>query len=371
MSTKQEQIQNLLQLQADLFNPRKAPNKEITIQTVFREPEGAFFYHYLISKAGCRLKEGEIKNADCILKSDLDTWDKIGKGYLSGMKALRKKKVTIEKGFLLFIFRFNALFSGRIDYPLPDNAHVIYENKTDKIKKVLVLSCSPRGDKGITSLMCEKLSKGMRNKGAEVEIVYPEGMNINNCIGCIQCFKSSKFYCVNFHDDMNSIIDKFVSSDLVVWATPIYFFGCTALMKKILDRLCSIITPKMAYYKHRVFAHPLKVERLPYNVLLSIGGFREFKIFESTLDLFKIWDEYGGPKLLDTILRTTSMAFLIDDLYNKKMDMVLENTEKAGEELIMYKKIRRKTKRLIQRQLFSKPIFNSAANTIKSFFDKK
>lgn len=59
----------------------------------------------------------------------------------------------------------------------------------DKIKKVLVINCSARCEKGATGAVTDKFAAGMIKAGAEV--LYPARMNILPCIGCSQCWANN------------------------------------------------------------------------------------------------------------------------------------------------------------------------------------
>lgn len=98
--------------------------------------------------------------------------------------------------------------------------------------KVVVLNGSPR--KGNTLAAIEALVKGMALGSApEVEIVDTYKLTVAPCKGCgaCQCFKG----CVD-QDDTNMIVDKLVAADVIVFATPVYWWGMTAQLKLVLDK---------------------------------------------------------------------------------------------------------------------------------------
>lgn len=102
--------------------------------------------------------------------------------------------------------------------------------------KVYILMGSPR-ENGNTASLLEVFSNELLKNNVEVETVFLHDKKIEECISCRVCQSDwSKFGC--FHkDDVEEIFDKILDSDLIVLATPIYSWYCTAPMKALLDRL--------------------------------------------------------------------------------------------------------------------------------------
>ena len=96
--------------------------------------------------------------------------------------------------------------------------------------KILVLIGSPR--KGNTLTAITAFAKGVSNKH-ELEVVDTYKLKVSPCKGCgaCQCYKG----CVA-KDDSNMIVDKIVEADVVVFATPVYWWGITAQMKMVIDK---------------------------------------------------------------------------------------------------------------------------------------
>ena len=99
-------------------------------------------------------------------------------------------------------------------------------------KKVLVLSASFRKH-GNSDLLCDEFARGAKEAGHEVEKIFINDKNINFCRGCGVCNTTHK--CIQ-KDDMAEILDKMVSADVIVMATPIYFYTMNGQMKTLIDR---------------------------------------------------------------------------------------------------------------------------------------
>jgi multimeric flavodoxin WrbA len=100
------------------------------------------------------------------------------------------------------------------------------------MKKVLILSASPRKG-GNSDTLCDEFYKGVAEAGNEVEIVRIAEKKIGYCTACYACKETRE--CVQ-KDDMAEILNKIVNADVIVLATPVYFYTMCAQMKTLIDR---------------------------------------------------------------------------------------------------------------------------------------
>jgi multimeric flavodoxin WrbA len=99
-------------------------------------------------------------------------------------------------------------------------------------KKVLVLSASPRKG-GNSDTLCDEFVRGAAYAGHQAEKVFLRDKKIGYCVGCGACGNTHK--CVQ-KDDMAEVLDKMVEADVIVMATPVYFYTMDAQMKTLIDR---------------------------------------------------------------------------------------------------------------------------------------
>lgn len=99
-------------------------------------------------------------------------------------------------------------------------------------KQVLILSSSPRKN-GNSSILCDEFLKGASEAGHTVEKIVLADKKINYCTGCYACKRTGK--CAQ-KDDMAAILDKMVLADVIVLATPVYFYTMCAQLKTVIDR---------------------------------------------------------------------------------------------------------------------------------------
>ena len=100
--------------------------------------------------------------------------------------------------------------------------------------KVLAFVGSPRKG-GNTDVLMDRIIEGSRERGAEVEKIYLNDLNVRMCQACDSCRKHIEDPCV-LKDDMVEVHDKLRACDAFVVGTPIYYFGPSAQTKAFLDR---------------------------------------------------------------------------------------------------------------------------------------
>ena len=103
--------------------------------------------------------------------------------------------------------------------------------------KILSINSSPRtGGQSKTELMLNHLVEGMQEAGGEVEVVNLREKKIKNCIGCFTCWTKTPGKCLQKDDMTNEIFPKLLASDLVVYATPLYYHTMNGAMSTFRER---------------------------------------------------------------------------------------------------------------------------------------
>jgi multimeric flavodoxin WrbA len=100
-------------------------------------------------------------------------------------------------------------------------------------KKVLIISASPRKH-GNSDLLCDQFLAGATDAGHQAEKIFLRDKKINYCHACDVC-KQNGGTCVQ-KDDMAQILEKFLAAEVIVMATPVYFYTMDAQMKTLIDR---------------------------------------------------------------------------------------------------------------------------------------
>ncbi len=101
------------------------------------------------------------------------------------------------------------------------------------MKKVMVVSSTPRKG-GNSEILAMKFAEGALAAGNEVQFVAVRDVNLKFCTGCLYC--QSHDGCV-LDDGMNGLYEKFQGADVLVFATPVYYYSVSGQLKTFLDRL--------------------------------------------------------------------------------------------------------------------------------------
>ena len=136
-------------------------------------------------------------------------------------------------------------------------------------KKVLILSASPRKG-GNSDTLCDQFLRGAKESGHQAEKIFLRDKKIGYCTGCGVCNKTHR--CAQ-DDDMAEVLEKMVRADVIVMATPVYFYTMNAQMKTVIDRVAprySEVSDKDFYYLLTAAdSDPKMLER-------TLEGFRGF-----------------------------------------------------------------------------------------------
>lgn len=200
--------------------------------------------------------------------------------------------------------------------------------------KVLALNSSPRtGGQSKTELMLNALVEGMREAGADVEVVDLRTKKVNNCIGCFTCWTKTPGICIHKDDMTRELYPKWLESDLVVYASPLYHFTVNAAMKAFIERTLPILEPFFRQQNGRTY-HPLRKPH-PKVVVLSVAGFPD----EAVFDQLSSWVNfiYGGyhpegKPLAAEIYRPMAESLTVPSFKEKAAD-ILDATREAGREI--------------------------------------
>ncbi len=108
--------------------------------------------------------------------------------------------------------------------------------------KILVLNGSPHKD-GATSDMLSAFERGAAEAGHTVTIVPVAHKRINGCMACEYCHEKEPGVCAQ-KDDMQELYPEFLSADMIVFASPIYYFTLSAQLQAVIHRTYAFGIPK-------------------------------------------------------------------------------------------------------------------------------
>lgn len=127
------------------------------------------------------------------------------------------------------------------------------------VKKILVISATLRKS-GNSDALARAFAEGAKAAGNEVEFISLRGKTINFCVGCLSCQNTQK--CV-IKDDAPAIVEKMHDSDVIAFATPVYYYEMSGQMKTLLDRATRSSPPTTSSGTSTCSPPPPKTTTLP------------------------------------------------------------------------------------------------------------
>ena len=229
--------------------------------------------------------------------------------------------------------------------------------------KITVFNGSPRAEKGNTHFMVKAFLEGAEKAGAVTNNIFLSKKKINPCMGCFTCWLKTPGVCV-FKDDMKSLHSEVLSSDIIVFAFPLYVDNVSGQMKIFMDRLMTLADPRITKDENGESRHQKRYDQpSPGVVVISNCGFPEYSHFQVVSLLFKRFARNLHSKVLGEIYRTEGELLCHKKLllkpvqfkYNKLMN-------KCGEEIVKNNKLSQKTISALQKQLVPKDFYVKEAN---------
>ena len=226
--------------------------------------------------------------------------------------------------------------------------------------KVLALNSSPRVEgQSKTELMLRHLVNGMQEAGAAVETVRLREKTIRNCVGCFTCWTKTPGICIHKDDMAKELFPKWLETDLVVYASPLYHFHLNAAMKAFIERTLPVLEPFFREQENRTH-HPLRSKH-PKVVFLSVAGFPEDEIFSQ----LSAWVQfvYGRSGAVVAEIYRPAAETMVGAYYQDKASDIFAATAQAGKEIVESMQVQPETmKRIKQVIAEDKNMFHKVGN---------
>ena len=208
--------------------------------------------------------------------------------------------------------------------------------------KVFAINSSARvGGQSKTELILNRLIKGMKEEGAEVEVVNIFKKKIHYCIGCFTCWTKTPGECVHRDDMTKELFPKYMASDLCIMATPLFHYTLNANLKAFIERTLPFSQPFFEL-KNGVTRHPLR-QAPPPVVALSVAGFPEYSVFDQLSAYMK---HLYGKNLMAEIYIPGAES-MERNTTDPLVESVLDAVTRGGRELIKNKSISKATMKAI------------------------
>nr|WP_321501683.1 flavodoxin family protein [uncultured Dethiosulfovibrio sp.] len=228
--------------------------------------------------------------------------------------------------------------------------------------KILALNGSPRGSEGNTQVMVDRFFKGAEAAGAETKTIYVKDLSVGFCKGCFSCWTVTPGKCFQ-RDDMDMILEEMSKTDSVIWATPLYHYGMTAMLKAVMERTLPSVDPHIIK-EGDTYGHPMRGENpYPRTLLFSNCGFPEFHHFDGLISQFKCLFRGNEDALAEVILRPAGglLKVPVPEL-QAQIGWYYEALERAGREFVSQGNISLEVHETLKKDLMPTELFVSMAN---------
>lgn len=230
--------------------------------------------------------------------------------------------------------------------------------------KILALNGSHRGTAGTTQWLLDKIAEGAGQAGAEFETVVLINKKIKPCTGCGVCTTDThRGHCIyEQEDDIQDIFEKMRTADILIYATPVYVFSISGIMKIFLDRFNSTsISGEICLTNSGLFLHGIdkSIYSKPFVVLTCCGNV-ENETIKNVLSYFQTFSKFLDAPIVGTLARKT--VGLVEEaktngIDNQKPEIqdVVKAYVQAGRELAKQGKIEARTEKRANRQILGVP----------------
>jgi multimeric flavodoxin WrbA/putative sterol carrier protein len=222
--------------------------------------------------------------------------------------------------------------------------------------KALAINGSPHGPHGNTERILQPFLEGAREAGAETEVIYLRDLEIKHCIGCFTCWTKTPGVCVH-KDDMPAMLGKLAQAEMVVYATPLYVFTMSGLMKDFIDRIIPMAQPYVVQRGNH-YIHPPRYPQPGSGrskmVLISNSGYPERHHFSGLEETFRRWADSPDEELAGVIC-CAGGALLQDDSIREASAWYLDAAREAGRQVVEQGRILSETQEILDRPVIADP----------------
>ena len=195
--------------------------------------------------------------------------------------------------------------------------------KEESNMKVLGIMGSPRRQSN-TEILLDKALEGAREARAKVEKVLASKLKISPCLEIYACRKDGN--CA-IKDDMQSLYEKLLEADHIIFASPMFFYGITSQAKAVIDR-CQAL-----WVRRHVLGMGKEDNRVRRGVFISVGATQGKKLFDGAVLTVKYFFDAIGVKYSgDLLVRGIDNKGQI-----KEHPAALEDAFRLGQELVLGK----------------------------------
>jgi multimeric flavodoxin WrbA/putative sterol carrier protein len=334
------------------FNPEAAGHLKAEIQFNLTG-EGGGKMVLSIAEGQCTVREGETISPTLTIISPADIWLKITRREIDPARSLMDGLYEV-KGDMNLLMKMNDLFHP----PLKARDEGLIQ-KGEKKMRILAIQGSPRPKASNTEILLREFLKGAQSQGAETETIYLKDKDIHSCVGCYTCWAKTPGVCI-FKDDMPELLEKVRSCNIIVYATPLYYYNMTSLLKAFQERLLPLLDPHLIK-TGETYRHPPRYEVNRKMVLVSTCGLPEISHFDGLRHIFRHIERSGQVPIVGELLMPAG-ELLKQERLRGKAQGILQAAYQAGVEVVREGRISKETELEIQKPLIAPDGMAETAN---------
>ena len=241
--------------------------------------------------------------------------------------------------------------------------------------KVLALNGSLRGKNGVTFKILKSIGEGVKNAGGIWNVINLSELRIESCRGCNHCQRTKTYECIfDGRDDAEEVFSRMVDADVLIYATPVYLFSISSLLKRLLERIHSQApVEEILLTKSGLFFHA--TDRLlsgkPFISLVVCDNVENLTV-RNTKEYFRIYGRFMDAPHVAHLERRSAAACMAalegtDKQAKENAESILDSFVYAGEELVAKGYISQGTKGKVERPFMEIPLLVRIARHIPAF----
>ena len=235
--------------------------------------------------------------------------------------------------------------------------------------KILLINGSPKGKRSNSLKLAYSFIEGFKNgcandeerESISIDELHVASMEIAACKGCFACWQKTPGVCC-IKDDMQTVIEKLIEADLILWSFPLYYFNVPGILKNLIDRQLPMSLPFMSSkqdgYGSGSHDSRYDMEGKRHVLISTCGFYSAVGNYDSVLRMF---DHFLGKGNYTTIFCGQGELFRVKEL-SARTDEYLSTVKCAGSEYAMTGTISEETDAILHTLLYSRDVFEKMAD---------
>jgi multimeric flavodoxin WrbA len=241
--------------------------------------------------------------------------------------------------------------------------------------KVLALNGSLRGAKGVTYKILQSIGAGIEIAGGTCKVLNLSELRIESCRACNHCQTTRMYKCIfSGRDDAENVFSQMTDADLIIYASPVYVFGVSNLLKRLFERIHSrapveeVILTKSGLFFH---ATDRLLSGKPFISLVVCDNVENLTV-RNTKEYLRIFGRFMDAPHKAHLERRSAAAWMAaldgtDKQAKKHAESILDAYVLAGKELVVTGCISQGTKKKAERPFLKIPFPVRMARHIPAF----